>query len=56
MAKVELTKEERDVLIQCIDVTIRNSQSAVVAASQLLPLAAKIQMAEETNDETINND
>ena len=46
-----ISKEERDMLIQCIDATIRNAQSAVVAASQLLPLAAKLQMAQETKDE-----
>jgi hypothetical protein len=48
--QLTLTKEERDMLIQCIDATIRSAQSAVVAASQLLPLAAKLQMAEEVKE------
>lgn len=47
-----ISKEERDMLIQCIDATIRSSQSAVVAASQLLPLAAKLQLAEEASRQT----
>lgn len=50
MLTLNLTKEERDLLIQCIDATIRSAQSAVVAASQLLPLAAKLQLAEETKE------
>jgi hypothetical protein len=45
MLKIEITEQEQKLLIESLDLAVRHSQSTLVAASQLLPLAAKIQAA-----------
>jgi hypothetical protein len=51
MIKLELTEQEQKLLIEALDLAVRHSQSALIAASQLLPIAAKIQAAPKTEKE-----
>lgn len=39
---LEITKEEQQQLLACIDAAIKTAQSSLQTASVLLPLAAKI--------------
>jgi len=45
MMKLELTKEEQQQLMTCLDLAVKNG--GLQAASVLLPLAAKIQSLKE---------
>ncbi len=40
--ELDITKEEQQNLLQCIDVAVKSAQNSLQAASALLPLAAKI--------------
>lgn len=40
--KLEITKEEQQQLLACIDAAIKASQSSLQTASALMPLAVKI--------------
>jgi hypothetical protein len=46
--KIELTKEEQQQLMACLDIAVK--QGGLQAASVLLPLAAKIQQVKEETD------
>lgn len=45
--KLELTSQERDQLMACIEAAVKSSPNSLQAASILLPLAAKIQNLKE---------
>jgi hypothetical protein len=45
---IELTKEEQQQLMACLDIAVK--QGGLQAASVLLPLAAKIQALKEETD------
>jgi hypothetical protein len=48
MMKLELTKEEQQQLMACLDLAVKNG--GLQAASVLLPLAAKIQALKDDTD------
>jgi len=48
--KLELTKEEQQQLMACIEAAVKTSPNSLQAASVLLPLAAKIQALAEAED------
>jgi len=50
MMKLELTKEEQQQLMACLDLAVKNG--GLQAASLLLPLAAKIQALKDEDGDT----
>ena len=47
---LEITKEEQQQLMACIESAVKSSQNSLEAASVLLPLAVKIQSLKEESD------
>jgi hypothetical protein len=47
MITLQLTDEERNTLIACIESAVKHAPNSLQAASQLLPLAQKIAQAKE---------
>jgi len=47
--KLELTKEEQQQLLMCIESAVKHAANSLQAASILLPLASKIQAASDGN-------
>lgn len=45
---LELTKDEQQQLLACIEAAVKTAQNSLQAASILLPLAAKIQQLSES--------
>lgn len=48
--QLEITEDEKQMLLHCINTTIKTAANAMLAASELLPLAAKIEAATEPKE------
>lgn len=48
--KLELTKEEQQQLMACIEAAVKTAPNSLQAAAVLMPLAAKIQSLAEVED------
>lgn len=44
---MNLTSEEKQILIECINQTIKTSQNAIQAAATLIPIVQKLQAKDE---------
>lgn len=52
--KLELTKEEQQQLMACIEAAVKTAPNSLQAASVLMPLAVKIQSLTEVEDAKSN--